>query len=364
MKGNKPVYIILGTRAQFIKMAPVMFEMKKRNFPYTLIYTAQHRENVQEILDIYGLKKPDLNIYNGDESNTFSKGITWLFDILFKSLFKAKTYLPNKGIVLTHGDTFTAWLAAVMGKRAGCKVAHVESGLRSFNIFSPFPEEISRLITFRFSDIYFCADEWAVKNLKRYKGEKVNIGANTMLDGVKYAIECEKKTRFDFQKEPYVLVSIHRYENIFKDRFTDVIISYLKEISRKHKLVMTLHPTTRERLKELNLYDELEKEKNIILHKRFDFVDWINVCNDAQLVISDGGSNQEELSYLGVPTILFRDHTERKEGLGENVVLSMFKKDIIENFVENYDNYRRDPLFEEVHPSEEIVVYLENEHKD
>jgi len=358
MKTNKPIYIILGTRAQFIKMAPIMYEMKKQSLPYTLIYTAQHRENVQEILDIYGLRKPDLNIYDGDESNTMSKGFKWMLDMLFKSLFKAKKYLPEKGIVLTHGDTFTAWLAALMGKRAGCKVGHVESGLRSFNKFSPFPEEISRLITFRLSDIYFCADDWAVNNLKKYKGEKINVGANTMLDGVKFAVDSEKKTDFDFQKEPYVLVSIHRYENIFKDRFTEVIIPYLKEISKKHKLVITLHPTTRERLKELNLFDELNKEKNIVLNKRFDFIDWINVCNDAEFVISDGGSNQEELSYLGVPTLLFRDHTERKEGLGENIVLSMFDKEVIDEFVEKFKKYRREPLFAEVHPSEEIVENL------
>lgn len=358
MKENKKIYIILGTRAQFIKMAPIMAEMKKRNLPYTLIYTAQHRENVQEILDVYGLRKPDMNIYDGEESNTMSKGFRWMFDMLFKALFKAKKYLPEKGIVLTHGDTFTAWLAALMGKRAGCKVGHVESGLRSFNIFSPFPEEISRLITFRLSDIYFCADEWSMNNLKKYKGEKFNIGANTMLDGVKFAVESGKKSSFDFQKGPYVLVSIHRYENIFKDRFTEIIIPYLKDISKKHKLVVTLHPTTRERLKELNLYDELDKDKNITLHKRFDFVDWINVCNDAEFVISDGGSNQEELSYLRVPTLLFRDHTERKEGLGENVVLSMFDKELIDNFVDNYNDYRREPLFSKIHPSSNIVNYL------
>ena len=197
-----------------------------------------------------------------------------------------------------------------------------------------------------------------MNNLKKYKGEKINIGANTMLDGVKFAVDSENKTNYDFQKEPYVLVSLHRYENIFKDRFSDVIIPYLKDISKKYKLVITLHPTTRERLKKLGMYDELDSNKRIILHKRFNFVDWINVCNEAEFVISDGGSNQEELSYLGVPTLLFRDHTERKEGLGENVVLSMFDKGIINEFVKNYKNYRRDPLFKEVFPSGRVVDYL------
>jgi UDP-N-acetylglucosamine 2-epimerase (non-hydrolysing) len=359
MKGNRPpIYVIMGTRAQFIKMAPVMYEMKKQDVEYTLIYTVQHRENIQEVLDVYGLREPDVVIYEGEESSTMIKGLRWALDMLFKALFRPKKYLPEKGIVLTHGDTFTAWLAALMGRRAGCKVAHVESGLRSFNIFSPFPEEISRLITFSLSNIYFCSDDWAVNNLKRFKGEKINIGANTMLDGVKYAIESEKKTEFDFQEDPYVLVSIHRYENIFKDRFTEVIIPYLKEISKKHKLVITLHPTTRERLKALDLYDELDSDERIVLHERFDFVDWINVCNDAEFVISDGGSNQEELSYLGIPTILFRDETERKEGLGENVVLSKFEENVINEFVENYESYRRKPLFESVSPSKKIVDYL------
>jgi UDP-N-acetylglucosamine 2-epimerase (non-hydrolysing) len=355
---RNPIYIILGTRAQFIKMAPVMYEMKKQGVEYTLIYTVQHKENIQEVLDVYGLRKPDVVIYEGEESSTMSKGLRWSSDMFFKALFKAKKYLPEKGIVLTHGDTFTAWLAALMGRMAGCKVAHVESGLRSFNIFRPFPEELSRLVTFSLSNIYFCSDEWAVNNLKRFKGEKINIGANTMLDGVKYAVESDRKTEFEFQKEPYVLVSIHRYENIFKDRFTEVIIPYLKEISKKYKLVITLHPTTRERLKKLDLYDELDKDKRIILHERFDFIDWINVCNKAEFVISDGGSNQEELSYLGVPTILFREETERKEGLGENVVLSKFDNRTITNFVENYKDFKREPLFEKVNPSKKIVEYL------
>jgi UDP-N-acetylglucosamine 2-epimerase (non-hydrolysing) len=355
-----PIYIIIGTRAQFIKMAPVMYEMKQQAVEYTLIYTVQHRENVQEILDVYSLRAPDVVIYEGDESNTMSKGLKWTIDMLFKSLFKAKSYIPEKGIVLTHGDTFTAWLAALMGRMAGCKVAHVESGLRSFNLFNPFPEEISRLITFSLSNIYFCADEWAIKNLKKFKGEKINVGSNTMLDGVKYAVSYDKKTEFDFQNEPYALVSIHRYENIYKERFTETIIPYLKEISEKIKLVVTLHPTTRERLKDLKLYEELDQNPRIILHERFDFIDWINACNRAEFVITDGGSNQEELSYLGVPTILFREGTERKEGLDENVVLSKFDKDVIDDFVDNYKKFRRQPLFESVSPSKNIVDYLKS----
>jgi UDP-N-acetylglucosamine 2-epimerase (non-hydrolysing) len=352
---KKAIYVIIGTRAQFIKMAPVMYEMKKRNIPYTLIYTAQHRENVAEILEIYGLPQPDKWMYDYDEANTKSSFLRWLLSIFCQAVFKSKFYIPVPGIVLTHGDTFTAWLAALMGKRAGCIVAHVESGLRSFKFFSPFPEEISRLITFQLSDIYFCPDEVAINNLKSYKGIKVNLGANTMLDAVRFALNGSTDTRFEFANNPYALVSIHRFENIFTSRLTDAILPLLKEISKKCHLVITLHPTTRERLRKLNLYDELNALPDITLHERFDFVDWIHLCKNAQFVISDGGSNQEELYYLGIPTLLFRMETERHEGLGENVVLSKFDESVISAFLDNYVKHHHLSRVEMHQPSKTIV---------
>lgn len=358
-KSNKlPIYFVIGTRAQFIKVAPIMRELLDRDIDYTLIYTAQHQENIQEILDVYDLPSSDKVIYHKDEADTMSKGWFWVAHMVVEMFLKAKKHIPKKGIVLTHGDTFTAWLAAIMGRLAGCKVAHVESGLRSYNIFRPFPEELSRLVTFTFSNIYFCPNEWAVNNLKFFRGEKINIGGNTLIDGVRFALKS-KTRKFDFQKEKYVVAAVHRYENIYKPVFTNFIIPKLKEISKTFKVIVTVHPTTRERLKMLNLYEEIDKHPRIILHKRFDFTDWINVCNSAEFVITDGGSNQEELSYLGIPTILFRSETERKEGLGENVVISYFKDEIVDEFVENYEDYRRPPISIEVSPTNKIVDYLE-----
>ncbi len=147
MSTNRPIYFVLGTRAQFIKVAPLMREMKEQGLPYVLIYTAQHRENISDILEIYGLPDPDRVMYHLGEANTKRFFLRWFIAILYQVLFKAKQYLPQPGVVLTHGDTFTAWLAALMGKRAGCQVGHIESGCRSYNLLSPFPEEISRLIT-------------------------------------------------------------------------------------------------------------------------------------------------------------------------------------------------------------------------
>jgi len=350
-----PIYFVIGTRAQFIKVAPVMRTMLDQGIFYTLIYTAQHKENIQEILDIYRLPKPDVVMYDEREANTRSSFFLWFANILYKVIFQAKRYIPIPGILLTHGDTFTAWLAALMGKSADCIVGHIESGYRSFNIFSPFPEEISRLITFRFSDIYFCADEWAVNNLRKYKGTKINMEANTMLDGVRFAMQYSSKSHFTFENHPFALVSIHRFENIFTSRFTGVILPTLKDIAKKHHLLFVLHPTTRERLQSLGLLDKLKSDQNITLHARFDFIEWIRLCNKAEFVITDGGSNQEELSYLGVPTLLFRRETERREGLGENVIISNFDKNIINNFINNPRQYRKKSLINHARPSEKII---------
>lgn len=359
-KNNLPVYFVIGTRAQFIKVAPIMRKMLDKGLTYTLIYTAQHKENIGEILEVYRLPGPDVVMYAQGEANTRSSFLAWFFEIFFKAVFQAKRYVPERGIVLTHGDTFTAWLAALMGKRAGCQVGHIESGCRSYNIFSPFPEELSRLITFHFTDIYFCADEWAINNLKSYKGRKINMGANTMLDGVRYALNYPSKDYFDFEDSPFVIVSIHRFENIFTSRFTDLILPILKNIANDHRLIFTLHPTTRERLRALGLYEELSTHPNFSLHERFGFVDWINVCSKAEFVITDGGSNQEELSYLGVPTLLFRYETERNEGVGKNVVISKFDEETIYNFIQNPDKYKQNPALSFAEPSEKIIQVVCN----
>jgi len=357
---NIPIYVTIGTRAQFIKVAPLLWMMKNQKIEYQLIFTAQHRETIDEILNVYKLPPPDKVMYKYDEANTRSKFLAWFLMVFKECLFHSKKWLPEKGILLTHGDTFTTWMTALMGKIRGCKVAHLESGLRSFNLFKPFPEEISRLITFSLTDIYFCETKKAYNNIRKYKGEKIILGTNTIYDAVKFALNSEHKKRFTFQKNKYVIFSIHRYENIFTSRLTEKIIPWIHKVSKKFTVVITLHPTTRERLKKLNLFKKLNNERNIILHKRFDFLDWINICKEAEFVVSDGGSNQEELAILGTPTLLFRTETERADGFGRNIVLSMLDDKTISNFIKNYRNYKKGILKLKFTPSQVIINYLKN----
>lgn len=357
---SQKLYVVIGTRAQMIKMAPLMVLMQKENIEYEFVYTAQHRETIQRVIKDFGVKQPDRVLYSRGEANTIYKFMGW-WGSMFLKIFIPRKVFPIKGLILTHGDTATCSWTAFVGKLAGCRVAHVESGLRSFNILAPFPEELMRLISFRFSDIYFCPNKWAMNNLKKYKGEKVNLGINPLYDSIMAVVKSKKTIHTDKPKGKYIVVSIHRYENIFKSRFENTIIPLLEEIALQGlTLVFVLHPTTREVLKKKKgrLYKRLQDNPKILLKKRYPFFEFITLLSQSEFVITDGGSNQEELSYLGVPTLLFRELTERIEGLGKNVIISQFDRKKIFHFINNYKLYKRPLKKQLISPAKKIVYWL------
>jgi len=352
------IYAVIGTRAQLIKMAPLMSLMQKEGIEYDFIYTAQHRETIDQILQDFHVKEPDNTLYTKSEANTLTKFLGWWGYMTLAALTPKKIF-PEKGIVLTHGDTVTTAWAAVVGKLAGCKVAHVESGVRSFKVFKPFPEELMRLITFRFSDIYFCPNELAVNNLKKYKGDKINLSINTVYDSVKIAINSN--VDIELPKEKYVVVSIHRFENIFTNKLEHTIIPLLEKVADfGFILIFVLHPSTRNVLKknDMKLYKRLDNNKRIFLKERYSYFEFVKLLNKSEFVISDGGSNQQELSYMGKPLLLFRDVTESIEGLNENVILSYFDVKIVMDFIKNYQKRKKEFIKAEVSPSQIILDYL------
>jgi len=340
-KTKTKFYVVIGTRAQLVKMAPLMALMQKEGLEYEFVYTAQHRETIYQILQNFKVKEPDRTLYLKSEANTITKFLGWGCAMLLKAFNPTKVF-PEKGIVLTHGDTVTTAWAAIVAKLAGCKVFYVEAGLRTHRILHPFPEELMRVITSRFSDVYFCQDELAIKNLKKFKGEKINTGSNTVYDSVVHAINSD--VAVEIPNEPYVVVSIHRFQTIYTRKLEDIVIPLLEEVAQKgFTLLFVLHPSTREVLKRnnLKLYKRLDNNKKIILKERYPYFEFLKLLNKSEFVITDGGSNQEELSYLGKPTLLFTTRTSRIEGLGENAILSNFDPKITMEFVENYKKYQK-----------------------
>lgn len=353
------IHFAIGTRAQLFKMAPIMLECERRNLDWRWIYTAQHKETMEQTLRTFGLPPPDYTVVNWQtEAKSMGKMWQWLLK-MFLAIFKSKQILGGftgkKHILLTHGDTFTTWLTALYAKVTGTKVMHVESGLRSFNWREPFPEEINRLITFRLADYYACPGQWALNNLSKYKGIKINTFDNTQVDTIRFGLANANKSDFTHPEKKYVVASLHRYENIFnKERF-EKIISELEQISKKFLILMVQHPATKIQLDKLGLRQRLEQNSNIQLLPRLEYLPFVKAAKGAEFVITDGGGNQEELYHMGKPTLIFRNETERQEGIGTTALISKLDHKVISDFVSNYKTYEHPPTSSNISPSEIIV---------
>jgi UDP-N-acetylglucosamine 2-epimerase (non-hydrolysing) len=347
------IYIILGTKAQLIKMAPIMVELQTRGIPYKFIHTGQHRETMDDLIANFGIKNPDVYLYRGKDITSIAQVIPWMIRIIHQSTTKKSSLFMSPGVVLVHGDTFSTILGALIGKFNKLRVAHVESGLRSHKLFDPFPEEIVRILTSSMSDIYFCPGKWAKDNLKNYRGEKYDCKMNTMIDAVKLASKANVSA--PIPRERFVICSIHRFENIFNRKSLERICSIVERISHKFKVVFILHPPTSRQLQKYGLYDRLNKNKNIELRPRYDFFTFNALLRNSSFVVTDGGSNQEECYYLNKPCLILRNSTERQEGLKENAVLSKFQNEIIEDFLRNYKSFRVKHNTQRHQPSRLIV---------
>ena len=355
------IHIILGTKAQLIKMAPIMAALQGKQLDYNFIFTGQHQETIAQLRKNFGIKEPDVVLYQEKDITGLLQMFFWMLRILFKTIFYRNQIFKKQGsndIVLIHGDTFSTLLGALIGKVAGKNVGHIESGLRSFNLFHPFPEEITRILTFGLTDYYFCPGDWALQNLKKFRGVKINTRFNTLLDSLVLANKKINRAVIEVPAEPYAVVSLHRFENIFNKKVFHQIIDYLLEISKTMQLLFILHPPTQEKLENYNFTNLLEEAEKIELRPRYDYFKFIKLMQKSEFLITDGGSNQEEAYYLGKPTILLRRATERQEGVGANVVISNYDINIIRDFVTRYHDYARPPVRLEKSPSEIIISNL------
>lgn len=331
------ITVLLGTRAQLIKMAPLLLELEGRGWQPRLIMTGQHKETMDKLLVDFNIRTKPLHLYAGPEVTSIGRVIPWFLRCLWRLVKDAGALFPStggKGIVLVHGDTFSTLLGALAGKLAGQRVGHVESGLRSFRMFHPFPEELTRLAVFRLTDIAFCPDDWAASNLNAYPVRVVNTAGNTLLDALRIALAVQRSLPGEIPSGAFGVVSLHRFENIFRQDRLHHILSLIEEAAARYPLVFVLHPATRRNLEKFGFLERLERHPGVYLWPRMSYFEFVTLINKAFFVITDGGSNQEELSYLGKPTLLMRQATERKEGLGHNVVLSGHERATVLEFLD------------------------------
>ena len=357
------IHFIIGTRAQLFKMTPIMLECEKRGLEWRWVYAAQHKETFDQTLKFFGLPKADYVVVDWDtEAKTIAKFLYWMWKMTLGLLKSKQTLagLTGKGhILLTHGDTNTTVFGALIGKLTRTPVMHVESGLRSFNIFNPFPEEINRIITFRLSDYYACPGEWAMSNVDKFKGVKINTHENTQLDVLEYGLKNIDKATIELPKEKYVVLSTHRFENVYnKDNF-DMILKIAEYAAKKHKVIMPQHPVTTGQIDKLGFRERLESNSQFIFMPRLEYENYLKAIVDSEFVMTDGGGNQEELYHLGKPTLLLRNKTERQEGIGETALLSKLDFTAAKKFIDNYTKYQRPKSEGRMSPTKIIVDAIE-----
>ncbi len=312
------IVIIIGTRAELIKTFPIMLELKKRKINYSFVHTGQHE--LDELCDIFGVKRPDVVLSTPPKKTTkfwgrTIKAIFWLATLLPKIWIAVRKLKPD--FVIYHGDTMTTAGAAVATSKflnpfKKWKNVHLEAGLRSHSLFEPFPEEISRRITTLFSDILFAPSEVAMRNLDSRKNV-FNVG-NTVVDSINIALKKAHKPNLP---KKYVLLTVHRHENIKSRQRMEKIVEILSFVEKD--IYWPMHDNTKKKLKEYGLLQKLKKMRNLHLMKLKSYIEFAGLLKNCDYVITDGGSIQEESLALKKPCIILRKKTERIEGLGTGI---------------------------------------------
>ncbi len=357
------IHILLGTRAQLIKMFPIMHLLQHRGIEYNFVFLAQHKETIYEMLDDFGLKRPDYILGDLDTDIVSSrKMLAWSFSVLNKGIRnKSEIFKGDKrGLALVHGDAPPMLLGAILARRQGLRVAAIEAGLRSFRLFRPFPEELIRVLAGKLGliDMHFCQDETAVQNARSYPGRAIHTAGNTIVDAIQLAgriNESNQPGRGLGHGNRYAIVTLHRFETISRKNELSRVVDLVLHISRTIDLKFVLHPPTKAALLRHGLLGKLEQTPAVELVPRQNFLEFQALVSSAEFMVTDGGSNQEESCFLGIPCLLFRKETERSEGLGTNVVLSAFDRETIDEFVTHYPTYRSSRRAVPTSPTQLIV---------
>lgn len=306
------IMTIFGTRPEAIKMAPLIKAIENdERFESIVTVTAQHRQMLDQVMDIFDLKADyDLNIMK--DGQTLTDVTSRVIKELDSVLVEAK---PD--IILVHGDTTTTFAASIAGFYHQIKIGHVEAGLRTWNKYSPFPEEMNRQLTDTLADIYFAPTVMSKSNLLKEgrSEESIFITGNTAIDAMKYTIKKNYSNELldNLVGKRIILVTMHRRENLGQP-MTNVFkaINRLVEKFEDVHIVFPMHKNPKVRK---NAEETLSDSEQVHLIEPLDVIDFQNFSNNSYMILSDSGGVQEEAPSLGVPVLVLRDTTERPEGI-------------------------------------------------
>jgi UDP-N-acetylglucosamine 2-epimerase (non-hydrolysing) len=242
---------------------------------------------------------------------------------------------------------------------------HLESGLSSGRLLDPFPEELCRRLVFRMTDVAMCPDAQTSRYMSRYRRVKVvNTHGNTISDSVALTGAARVSRP---EGKPYIVASLHRFQNIYNVKRLRNLVALVEAVAKQFTVHFVLHPATRGRLENDGLLERLTCAEGVSLHPRMGYRDFLCKAAGAACVLTDGGSNQEELAVLGVPTIVMRTRSERPDGLGENAIMENDVPGTLEGFIvgNGFGELRRPSRMNPVSgPSSQIAMFLANDASD
>ena len=352
----KKVLLVFGTRPEAIKMAPLVKEFQKdtENFETKICVTAQHREMLDQVLDLFKITPDyDLNIMKPGQD---------LYDVTSNILLKIKPVLEgfNPDVVLVHGDTVTTFATSLAAYYQKIKIGHVEAGLRTGNLYSPWPEEGNRRLTGVLADYHFAPTETSKENLLKegVSESAIFVTGNTVIDALQSIVDKVGNDRslrlkienkiinsgFDQIDSKFLLVTGHRREN-FGQSFLN-ICEALKLLAEKNPDINILYPVHLNPNVMGPVYKFLSGIENIKLVKPFQYEEFVYLMSKSYLILTDSGGIQEEAPSLGKPVLVMRDSTERPEAVAAGTVkLVGSDRDSIvsevQNLLDNFSDYQK-----------------------
>lgn len=311
---NKPIKVmtIFGTRPEAVKMAPLVLEFQKHPeyFKPIVAVTAQHRQMLDQVLELFSIQ-PDYDLDIMKERQTLADITTRALNGLDSVMKEAK---PD--IVLVHGDTTTTFVASLAAFYNQIVIGHVEAGLRTWNKYSPYPEEMNRQLTGTMADLHFAPTSKAEENLlNENKKDNIFVTGNTATDALKTTVRStySHPVLNGLGEDRLILLTAHRRENLGEPMRN--IFRAVKRIIVEHDDVQVVYPVHLNPLVQELANEVLGDDPRVHLIEPLDVLDFHNFASRAYLILTDSGGIQEEAPSLGVPVLVLRDTTERPEGI-------------------------------------------------
>ncbi len=316
------VMSVFGTRPEAIKMAPLVKTLEELSdfFESKVLVTAQHREMLDQVLELFDIQPDyDLDIMThgqtlADVTSAVVNGVTGILE----------EYRPD--ILLVHGDTTTTFSAALAAFYQQVSVGHVEAGLRSFNKFSPFPEEMNRQLTGRICEMHFAPTEGNRKNLvtENIAEKQIYITGNTVIDALMRVVKSDYifqnpiLNNLDFENNKVILLTAHRRENLGQPMME--IFGAVRDIAQTMENVVVVYPMHLNPMVRKPAFEILGGLENVYLIEPLEYVPFANLMAKSYLVMTDSGGIQEEAPALGKPVLVLRTETERPEAVEAGTV--------------------------------------------